>query len=237
METITLFPPQDKMTFAHALKIELAALQAEYPKFADRLSQANAILTAGRLFVEDSGAEGMVTSADTMDETTGTPAVYHVNGSCSCPAGQHQKHCKHKAALYLYQRVIERLTTPPPPPPKTTPQRSWFVQIHGVEAIRFEGLRTLAEDAGLRSLVTIVITATPDFAVCQSTATFADGRVFTDIGDATPDNVAAKGLRPHFVRIAATRAAARALRRALNISQVAVDELGQEALEAEREAA
>ena len=52
--------------------------------------------------------------------------------------------------------------------------------------------------------------------------------VFTDIGDASPDNVA-KHLRPHFVRMSATRASARALRRALNISEAAVEELGDEA--------
>jgi hypothetical protein len=51
--------------------------------------------------------------------------------------------------------------------------------------------------------------------------------VVTDIGDATPQNVK-KHLAPHFMRLAATRASARALRRALNIDAVAVEELGEE---------
>jgi hypothetical protein len=77
-------------------------------------------------------------------------------------------------------------------------------------------------------LATTVVTVTNDFAVCQSMARFADGRTFTDIGDASPTNVK-RHLAPHFVRMAATRASARALRRALNIDAVAVEELGDEA--------
>ena len=65
-------------------------------------------------------------------------------------------------------------------------------------------------------------------AVCQCTARFADGRTFTEIGDAAPESVA-KHLRPHFTRVAATRASARALRRALDVSHCALEELsGQE---------
>jgi hypothetical protein len=72
-----------------------------------------------------------------------------------------------------------------------------------------------------------VLSVTLDMVVCQCVARFADGRIFTEIGDASPDNVA-KQLRPHFVRMAATRAAARALRRALNIAACSVEELNEE---------
>ena len=66
-----------------------------------------------------------------------------------------------------------------------------------------------------------------DMAVCQCGARFADGRIFTDIGDASPDN-GAKPLKPHDGRMSATRASARALRRALNIAACSVEELGQD---------
>ena len=55
-------------------------------------------------------------------------------------------------------------------------------------------------------------------------ATFADGRTFEESADATPGNVNAK-IRPHFPRMALTRSKARALRDALNINLVAVEEL------------
>ena len=91
-----------------------------------------------------------------------------------------------------------------------------------------QGLLQLAHARGLVALETTVVSVSLDQAVCQATARFEDGRVFTDIGDASPENVA-KHLRPHFVRMAATRASARALRRALNISACSVEELGEEA--------
>jgi hypothetical protein len=100
--------------------------------------------------------------------------------------------------------------------------------IQGKPFVRFEGLLQLAHERGLVSLETTVVSVSLDMAVCQATARFQDGRTFTDIGDASPDNVA-KHLRPHFVRMAATRASARALRRALNIRHCVVEELGEEA--------
>jgi hypothetical protein len=103
----------------------------------------------------------------------------------------------------------------------------YLTDIQGRPFIRFEGLLSMAHERGLVELSTTVVSVTSDFAVCQSVARFQDGRVFCDIGDASPTNVK-KHLAPHFVRMAATRAAARALRRALNIDAVAVEELGED---------
>jgi hypothetical protein len=86
----------------------------------------------------------------------------------------------------------------------------------------------MAHARGLVELSTTIVMATETMAVCQAVARFKDGLVCTDIGDATPGNVQAH-LKPHWVRIAATRASARALRRALNIDACSVDELGEEA--------
>ena len=93
--------------------------------------------------------------------------------------------------------------------------------------VTFEGLLAQAHAHGLTALETTVVSVSLDMAVCQCVARFADGRVFCDIGDASPDNVA-KHLRSHCIRMAATRASARALRRALNISACSVEELGAE---------
>jgi hypothetical protein len=143
--------------------------------------------------------------------------------------------CKHRLGLRLYQRAADALLAgqerwepavtqdePAPVPPEH------LLLIQGTPFVRFAGLLQLAHARGLVALETTVVSVSLDQAVCQATARFEDGRVFTDIGDASPENVA-KHLRPHFVRMAATRASARALRRALNISACSVEELGEEA--------
>ena len=89
-------------------------------------------------------------------------------------------------------------------------------------------LLALAHQHSLAALETTVVQCSPTWAVCPCTTRFQDGRTGTEVGDASPDNVA-KHLRPHVVRLAATRAAARALRRALTISACSVEELGEEA--------
>lgn len=104
----------------------------------------------------------------------------------------------------------------------------FLTTIQGRPFIKFEGLLSLAHERGLVELITTVVSVSDTLAVCQSTARFKDGRLFTDIGDASSDNVA-KHLRPHFIRMAATRASARVLRRALNIAACAVEELGEDA--------
>jgi hypothetical protein len=131
--------------------------------------------------------------------------------------------------LRLYQKVTGRLVDThrkallaPTLPPEA------FTTIQGKPFVRFEGLLALAHERGLVELTTTVVQVSTDLAVCQAVAKFRDGRTFTDIGDATPQNVPVKHLAPHFIRLAATRASARVLRRALNISAVAVEELGQE---------
>jgi hypothetical protein len=89
-------------------------------------------------------------------------------------------------------------------------------------------LLALAHQHGLAALETTVVQCSPTWAVCQCTARFQDGRTFTDVGDASPDDVV-KHLRPHFACMAVTRASARALRRALTISACSVEEVRAEA--------
>ena len=76
------------------------------------------------------------------------------------------------------------------------------------------------------SLTADFITVTADLALAHAVATFQDGRVFAESGDATPDNVNKK-VRPHFARMALTRAKARALRDALNIGMCSLEELAE----------
>jgi hypothetical protein len=222
--------------FADVLDTEARPLMAQFPDLATGLGKACVILREQRLFMEESGREAMVQSSNRQQ-------WYIVNGHCTCKAAQYyDKPCCHRLALRLYQRVADALLVddearwepdddnPAFQPPAATPALPADAMLHiqGKPFVRFAGLLQLAHARGLVALETTVISIGLDLAVCQCVARFRDGRTFTDIGDASPENVA-KHLRPHFVRMAATRASARALRRALNVGHCAVEELGEEA--------
>jgi hypothetical protein len=65
-----------------------------------------------------------------------------------------------------------------------------------------------------------------EISLAHAVAVFPFG-TFEDCGDATLDNVTKK-VAPHFRRCALTRAAARALRLALGLDMVAVEELAED---------
>ena len=102
--------------------------------------------------------------------------------------------------------------------------REFLYDNHGTPAILWGGLLHLAHEAGLSSMQVEVVTVTPDFAVMRATATFNDGGVWSDVGDANPVNVGKK-IATSFIRMASTRAMARALRCALDIPYVVSCEL------------
>jgi hypothetical protein len=93
--------------------------------------------------------------------------------------------------------------------------------------IRYEGLLARAHEDGLRSihteLVQIPSKANGDAAIVRAVVVTGRG-TFEGIGDATPGNVHARVVG-HLLRVAETRAKARALRDAVNIGLVALEEL------------
>ena len=102
--------------------------------------------------------------------------------------------------------------------------REFLYDNHGTPAILWGGLLHMAHQSGLCALQVDVVTVSETFAVMRATATFNDGGVWTDIGDATPQNVGKK-VAASFIRMASTRAKARCLRTALDIDYVAHCEL------------
>lgn len=95
------------------------------------------------------------------------------------------------------------------------------------EFVTYPGLLSLAHKKGLRR-IDVRVVQLPDkennfLAVVEATAEFEHG-IFADVGDASPDSVDPH-LGPHILRMASTRAKARALRDALNIGIVSVEEL------------
>jgi hypothetical protein len=82
----------------------------------------------------------------------------------------------------------------------------------------------MAHERGLQSLSAHFISVDASLALAEATVEFSDGKTFSECGDATLSNVNPK-VKPHFPRMALTRAKARALRDALNISMCSVEEL------------
>ncbi len=102
--------------------------------------------------------------------------------------------------------------------------------IDEIEAIAFKGLLALAHDDGLKSVKTKVLQLPTDenqkTAVVEACVRTSKG-TFTGTGDACPANVNRK-IAPHVLRMAETRAIARAFRLAVNIGVVAIEELGED---------
>lgn len=105
----------------------------------------------------------------------------------------------------------------------------------GTDVVLYKGLLDAAHRAGLVSIKTEVLqyphAENDHTCIVSATAFFLrpdaplQSLNFQAIGDANPKNVGPM-VAPHFVRMAETRAKARALRDALNVGMVTVEELG-----------
>jgi hypothetical protein len=119
---------------------------------------------------------------------------------------------------------------PKPEPPTTEAVQGidarYVVTLHGKDYILYAGLVALAHQRGLRSLKAEFISVTETMALAKAEAVFADGRIFQEASDSSPDNVG-KQVRPSWPRMALVRAKARCLRDALAISACSLEELGE----------
>ncbi|MDP9455860.1 MAG: hypothetical protein M3Q60_08735 [Actinomycetota bacterium] len=104
----------------------------------------------------------------------------------------------------------------------------FMIMRQGKQYVLFAGLLDEAHARGLKGIDTdLVQVPTPEngnVAVVKATVEMEDGRTFSGIGDASPDNVG-RGIVPHIIRMAETRAKARALRDAVNVGATALEEL------------
>jgi hypothetical protein len=209
------------------------------PECHDRIAQAVQLLLAGEVQWQPDGS--MQVQGPEQEN-----AIYGMQDTCPCPENARTPRgwCVHrlagaiaKRASALVQTRLETLSAPLPPEPSRTPEGEdgealtratippQYIQlIHGKPFVRYAGLLAMAHERGLHKLEATFVSVTDALAVAQATATFQDGRRFVESGDATPENVHF-GVRPHFARLALTRAKARALRDALNVGICAVEEL------------
>jgi hypothetical protein len=102
----------------------------------------------------------------------------------------------------------------------------YIVWIQNKPFVRFAGLLKMAHEQHLVALAESWTYNDETVSLAHAVAIFEDGRRFEGSGDASPSNVTRK-VAPHFRRVALTRAKSRALRDALNIDMVSVEELGE----------
>lgn len=110
-------------------------------------------------------------------------------------------------------------------------KEEFLKDLKGKQFVLYQGLLDEAHGKGLKGIQTqIVQVPTPDngqVAVVGAKVEMDEGRTFTGIGDASPENVG-RAIAPHIIRMAETRAKARALRDAINVGVTAFEELGPE---------
>lgn len=135
--------------------------------------------------------------------------------------------CKHILAVMNCEHDIEKGRFLDKAQPKLDPR--FIVQIDGQDFAKFVGLLDLAHQKRLTSLETEIIQyptkENERTAICKAHAKTAFGESFMDVGDAAPNNCNAK-VAKHLIRMASTRAKARALRDLTNIGMTALEELG-----------
>lgn len=108
-------------------------------------------------------------------------------------------------------------------------EEKFLKQIEGRDFVLYAGLLHLAHEKGLSSIeVEILQFPTKDNGYSAIVKAFAEsklGETFSDIGDADPTNCNAK-VAKHLLRMASTRAKARALRDLTDVGITALEELG-----------
>lgn len=106
---------------------------------------------------------------------------------------------------------------------------SFIKKIDDKDFVLYSGLLDVAHQKNLISVDVELIQYPSDenknTAICKATVRTIDGKVFSDIGDANPQNCNSKVGR-HLVRMASTRAKARAFRDMDNIGMTSLEELG-----------
>lgn len=107
-------------------------------------------------------------------------------------------------------------------------KEKFLVTIDGRSYVTYEGLLDLAHSIGLTSIDVDILQIPNDengmLAICKATAITKDGDTFVDVGDASPLSVKSN-FAPHIIRMASTRAKARALRDLTNVGITALEEL------------
>src|SRR4030043_386905 len=189
-------------------------------------SQALKVLRAnGNFFVESQ--EGAILYKVTPDG----------NGKFSCSCGDYAKgvkndflfQCKHILAVSncVPNGAVEEGQFLEKKKPKL--DERFIKTIEGRDFVLYSGLLDLAHQKSLSKIEVDALQyptkENGNFAICKATVTSKFGDIYVDIGDANPFNCNAK-VAKHLLRMASTRAKARALRDFDDIGMTCLEELG-----------
>ena len=192
-------------------------------------SQALKVLRAnGDFFVESAGRDGAL---------QGKPQREGDQTSFSCTCGDYARgvkndphfQCKHILSVLscVPNGEFEDAEFLEKKKPKL--DERFIKSIEGRDFVLYSGLLDLAHQKGLLKIeVDPLQFPTKEngyFAICKATATSKFGEIFVDVGDANPNNCNAK-VAKHLLRMASTRAKARALRDYDDIGMTCLEELG-----------
>lgn len=123
--------------------------------------------------------------------------------------------------------VQERKNQEPSQRPKL--EERFIITLKGKDFVVYAGLLDLAHQKGLQNMmveaVQYPIKDNGFEAICKATVESKTGEVFVELGDANPKNTNQMVVN-HILRMAATRAKARALRDFTNIGMTCLEELG-----------
>jgi hypothetical protein len=104
----------------------------------------------------------------------------------------------------------------------------FIIKIENRDFVQYAGLLDLGHQKGIAQIevdpIQLPTAENGNFAVCKATVVSKTGESFTDVGDANPQNCSSK-VSKHLLRLASTRAIARALRSFTNIGMTCLEEL------------
>jgi predicted nucleic acid-binding Zn finger protein len=135
--------------------------------------------------------------------------------------------CKHLIALFQTDKG-QMLQTEFLDKKKAKLDERFITEIEGNEFVKYPGLLDLGHQKGILKIevdpIQIPTKENANFAVCKATVVSKAGETFIDIGDANPQNCSSR-VAKHLLRMASTRAIARALRSYTNIGMTCLEEL------------
>ena len=195
----------------------------EIQKRSERAQQLRVLQVSDTIFFVES-AEGKIAYKLILSEE---------EVSCSC--GDFTRNiksdpdfrCKHLIALFHTEKG-QVLQTEFLDKKKAKLDERFITEIEGNEFVKYPGLLDLGHQKGIQKIdvdpIQIPTKENANFAICRAVVVSKTGETFSDVGDANPANCSSR-VSKHLLRMASTRAIARALRSYTNIGMTCLEEL------------